>query len=55
MVGEDFFVGQFKNGKKHGEGELTNGEGDVIKGIWDNNNLVKIIEKNGEIYEGDQV
>lgn len=36
-----------KNGKKHGEGELTNEEGDNIKGIWENNKLIKIIEKNG--------
>ena len=34
MINDLFYVGDFKNGKKHGEGELTNEEGDLIRGIW---------------------
>ena len=34
MKGCDFYVGEFFAGKKHGEGELTNEEGDTIRAIW---------------------
>jgi hypothetical protein len=54
MIGTDFYTGEFKNGRRHGEGELTNEEGDIIRGIWDNGELIKIIEKNGEPYEEEE-
>lgn len=54
MIGEDFFDGEFKNGKKHGEGELTTGEGDIIRGIWENNELKKKLEVNGEPVEDEE-
>lgn len=51
MIKEEFYNGQFKNGKKHGEGELNTEEGDFIRGIWEDGNLKKTIEKNGEPVE----
>ena len=52
MMGDDFYVGQFKNGVKHGEGELTNGEGTVVRGVWAEGNLQTVITKNDQPYEG---
>jgi hypothetical protein len=43
MLGTDFYDGEYKNGKRHGLGELTNEEGDVTKAIWENNEIVKKI------------
>lgn len=51
MIGTDFYDGNFKNGRKHGVGELTNEEGDVIKALWENNEIKKVIEHNGEPVE----
>lgn len=51
MFGDEFFVGEFKNGLKNGEGELTDGEGDTIRAIWENGKQIKILEKNGEPYD----
>ena len=48
MMGNDFYEGEFKNGKRHGEGELIDEEGDTTRGIWDNGILIKRIEVNGE-------
>jgi hypothetical protein len=47
MIGTDFYDGEFKNGRRHGEGELTNEDGDVIKAIWENNEIIKQLALNG--------
>lgn len=41
MIGTDFYDGEFKNGRRHGVGELTTEDGDVIKAIWMNNEMTK--------------
>ncbi len=51
MIGTDFYDGDFKNGRKHGIGELTNQDGEMIKALFENNQIKKILEKNGEPYE----
>ena len=47
MIGEDFYDGQFKNGVKHGEGTLTDGEGEVVKAIWLDGKIMRVMERNG--------
>lgn len=37
LIGDDFYTGQFKNGKRHGQGELTDSEGNVTLALWENN------------------
>lgn len=51
MMADEFFIGEFKNGVKNGEGELTTGEGDVIRAIWENGKQIRILEMNGEPYD----
>jgi hypothetical protein len=48
MIGGEYYNGEFKNGKRHGEGELNNEEGDLIRGIWEDGIIKKTIEINGE-------
>lgn len=43
MLGTDFYDGEYKNGKRHGLGELTNEEGDVVKAMWENNEITRKI------------
>ena len=35
------YVGQYKDGKRHGQGTFTATDGRVMKGIWENDELVK--------------
>lgn len=37
------FIGYWKDGKMHGEGLLFYDEGIIKKGIWDNNNFIKLV------------
>ena len=39
------YVGEFKDGKKHGQGTLTSPDGTVRYGIWENDKFVKAIER----------
>lgn len=38
-------VGRFENGKKHGRGELSKVNGEIVEGDWENDTLVKIIRE----------
>ena len=35
------YVGEVKNGKRHGQGTYTHADGTVEKGIWKNGEFVK--------------
>lgn len=35
MIGTDFYDGQFVRGKRHGEGEITDEEGNVRVSRWE--------------------
>ncbi|MEC9381650.1 MAG: hypothetical protein VX984_01025 [Thermodesulfobacteriota bacterium] len=37
----DRYVGEGKNGKRHGQGTYTWADGDKIEGIWKNGELVE--------------
>ena len=37
----DKYVGEFKDGKKHGQGTATAVDGKIKKGIWENDELVE--------------
>jgi len=39
------YKGEFYKGKKHGYGKLTQPDGKRIKGTWENDKLIKILEK----------
>ena len=43
MIGTDFYDGEFKNGVRHGEGTLTNEDGEVILAIWQDGKSIKVI------------
>ncbi|MDB4089815.1 hypothetical protein N9540_00945 [Gammaproteobacteria bacterium] len=30
------YVGEFKDGKRHGQGTYTYANGEVVKGLWEN-------------------
>ena len=35
------YVGEYKDGKRHGQGTFTATDGRVMKGIWENGELVE--------------
>ena len=43
MIGTAFYDGEFKNGVRHGEGTLTNEDGEVILAIWQDGKSIKVI------------
>lgn len=42
MIGTAFYDGEFKNGVRHGEGTLTNEDGEVILAIWQDGKSIKV-------------
>ena len=54
----DIYIGQMKDGKKHGQGKMTYTNGDVYEGQWVNNKKHgqgEMTYTNGDVYEGQWV
>jgi len=52
------YLGQWKNGQKHGRGKLAWEDGSLYEGQWVNNmsnGKGRLIHSDGDVYEGDWV
>ena len=45
-VMEVFFHGNWKNGKRHGQGTLMHSDGRVDEGIWENGKFISVSYNN---------